>query len=69
MSELTQSQHYDFVPIIDREPFELPEGKRVAVMPYINIEHFPAAIKGTPLIPGTCCLQPGSAELRLARLR
>ncbi len=50
MAELTQSKHYDYVPIIDREPFKLPEGKRVAVMPYINIEHFPAAIKGTPLM-------------------
>ena len=37
MSELTQSKHYDFVPIIDREPFKLPDGARVAVMPYINI--------------------------------
>jgi allantoinase len=58
MAELTQSKHYDFVPIIDREPFKLPEGKRVAVMPYINIEHFPAAIKGTPLIPGTSIFSP-----------
>ena len=58
MTELTQSQHYDYVPIIDREPFKLPEGKRVAVMPYINIEHFPAAIKGTPLIPGTAIFSP-----------
>ena len=58
MAELTQSQHYDFVPIIDREPFKLPDGARVAVMPYINIEHFPAAIKGTPLIPGTAIFSP-----------
>jgi allantoinase len=58
MSELTQSQHYDFIPIIDREPFKLPDGARVAVMPYINIEHFPAAIKGTPLIPGTAIFSP-----------
>ena len=58
MSELTQSKHYDFVPIIDREPFKLPDGARVAVMPYINIEHFPAAIRGTALIPGTADLSP-----------
>jgi len=58
MAELTQSRHYDFVPIIDREPFKLPNGARVAVMPYINIEHFPAAIKGTALIPGTAVFSP-----------
>ena len=37
--KLTQSQHYDYVPIIDRKPFKLPKGARVAVMPYMNIEH------------------------------
>ena len=58
MSELTQSKHYDYVPIIDREPFKLPDGARVAVMPYINIEHFPAAIPGTSLIPGTAEFSP-----------
>ena len=50
MSDLTQSRHYDYIPIIDREPFKLPDGARVAVMPYLNIEHFPAAIAGTSLI-------------------
>lgn len=57
-SKLTQSQHYDYVPIIDRKPFKLPKGARVAVIPYINIEHFPAAIPGTPLIPGTSGFSP-----------
>ena len=28
MAELTQSKHYDYVPIIDREPFKLPNGAR-----------------------------------------
>ena len=46
-SNLTHSAHYDYVPIIDREPYKLPNGARVAVMPYINIEHFPADIPGT----------------------
>ena len=50
---LTQSKHYDYQPIIDRKPFKLPNNARVAVMPYINIEHFPAAIPGTALVPGT----------------
>ena len=44
MSDLTQCKHYDYVPIIDMEPFKLPDGARVAVLPYINIAHFPADI-------------------------
>ena len=31
-SKLTQSPHYDYVPIIDRPPFRLPNGARVAVI-------------------------------------
>lgn len=53
MTELTQSPHYDYVPIIDRKPLTLPDNARVAVVPYINIEHFPADIPGTALVPGT----------------
>ena len=30
----------------------------LAVMPYVNIEHFPAAIPGTPLVPGTAGFSP-----------
>ena len=58
MSNLTQSRHYDYVPLIDREPFRLPDGARVAVMPYLNIEHFPADIPGTALVPGTQQFNP-----------
>ena len=58
MSDLTQCKHYDYVPIIDREPFKLPDGARVAILPYINIEHFPADIPGTALIPGTQGFSP-----------
>ena len=58
MSDLTQCKHYDYVPIIDREPFRLPDDARVAVLPYINIEHFPADIPGTALIPGTQGFSP-----------
>ena len=58
MSDLTQCKHYDYIPIIDREPFKLPDGARVAVLPYINIEHFPADIPGTALIPGTQGFSP-----------
>ncbi len=58
MAELTQSPHYDYVPIIDREPLKLPNGARVAVTPYINIEHFPHDIPGTAIIPGTAGFNP-----------
>jgi allantoinase len=57
-SKLTQSKHYNYEPIIDRKPWKLPNDARVAVIPYINIEHFPAAIPGTPLIPGTAGFSP-----------
>jgi len=58
MSELTQTSHYDYVPIIDRDPLVLPDKARVAVVPYINIEHFPADIPGTAIIPGTQQFNP-----------
>jgi len=53
MSKLTQTPHYDYVPIIDRPPLRLPDGAYVAVVPYINIEHFPADIPGTAIVPAT----------------
>ena len=56
--KLTQTSRYDFVPMIDREPMKLPDGKRVAVVPYINIEHFPEDIPGTALVPGTAQFTP-----------
>jgi peptidoglycan/xylan/chitin deacetylase (PgdA/CDA1 family) len=58
MADLTQCKHYDYVPIIDREPLALPDKARVAVVPYINIEHFPADIPGTAIIPGTQQFNP-----------
>jgi allantoinase len=58
MSDLTQCKHYDYVPIIDREPLSLPDKARVAIVPYINIEHFPADIPGTAIIPGTQQFNP-----------
>jgi len=58
MSDLTQSKHYDYVPIIDRETLSLPNKARVAIVPYINIEHFPADIPGTAIIPGTQQFNP-----------
>ncbi|HCU90267.1 MAG TPA: polysaccharide deacetylase [Gammaproteobacteria bacterium] len=58
MPDLTQTKHYDFDPIIDREPLKLPRGERIAVIPFINIEHFPAAIAGTALTSATTSLTP-----------
>ncbi len=58
MSNLTQTAHYDFSAIIDRDPMKLPNGARVAVVPYINIEHFPEDIPGTALVPGTAGFSP-----------
>jgi peptidoglycan/xylan/chitin deacetylase (PgdA/CDA1 family) len=57
-SDLTQSPHYDYVPIIDRPKFRLPRGARVAVTPFVNIEHFPHDIPGTAIIPGTQRFNP-----------
>ena len=58
MTELTQSPHYNYEPIIDRKPMKLPNGARVAVTPYINIEHFQHDVPGTALIPGTAGFNP-----------
>lgn len=56
--KLTQTRSYEFSAIIDREPLQLPNGARVAVVPYINIEHFPEDVAGTALVPGTAGFTP-----------
>lgn len=58
MNKLTQTSLYDFSPIIDRAPITLPRGARIAVIPYVNIEHFPENVPGTALVPGTAGLTP-----------
>ncbi|MFQ5659952.1 MAG: polysaccharide deacetylase family protein [Gammaproteobacteria bacterium] len=59
MSEkLTRTRSYDYSPIIDREPLKLPDGAWLAVVPYINIEHFPEDTPGTALIPATAEFTP-----------
>jgi peptidoglycan/xylan/chitin deacetylase (PgdA/CDA1 family) len=50
---LTQTPHYEYVPIIDRPPLRLPDGARVALLPYVNLEHFPHDLPGTAIIPAT----------------
>jgi len=55
---LTQTQRYPYSPMINREKLSFPDGKRVAVLPYINIEHFPENLPGTPLAEGTTSFEP-----------
>jgi len=55
---LTQTSRYPFSPIIDRTPLAFPEGKRIALVPYLNIEHFPENLPGTPLVPMTQGFKP-----------
>jgi peptidoglycan/xylan/chitin deacetylase (PgdA/CDA1 family) len=57
---LTQSPRYDFVPIIEREPIAFPDGKRLAVLLYVNLEHVPflASAPGHAIYPGTTHLVP-----------
>lgn len=47
--ELTQTKHYDYSPIVEREPLVFPDNARIAVMPFVNVEHFPENLPGTAL--------------------
>lgn len=58
MTQLSQTPHYKYEPSIDRPKMKFPNGKRIAVTPYINIEHFPENITGTALVPGTTGFTP-----------
>jgi len=55
---LTQTKRYPYSPIIRREPMRFPDGARVAIVPYLNIEHFPEDRPGTPLVPLTANFKP-----------
>ena len=55
---LTQTKRYPYSPIVRREKMSFPDGKRIAVLPYINIEHFPENLPGTPLSPQTTSFEP-----------
>lgn len=57
---LTQSPRYPFVPIIERTPLPFPNGARLAVILYINLEHVPflGGIPGHAIYPGTMQLAP-----------
>ena len=58
MKDKTQTRHYDYVPIIDHEPLCLPDNKRIAILPFVNLEHFPAHMPGTALVPATTGFTP-----------
>jgi len=55
---LTQTSRYNFSPIVDRSPLQLPDQARVAVILYLNIEHFPESIPGTAIVQGTAKFSP-----------
>jgi allantoinase len=51
---------YDYSPIGRRKPLHFPKGKRIAVIPYINVQHFPVdcAESVHALVPATASFQP-----------
>jgi allantoinase len=55
---LTQTKRYDFAPIIDRPVLPFPNNARVAVVVYINLEHFPEDRPGPSIVPQTAQLKP-----------
>jgi len=54
----TQTKRYAYSPIARREKLSFPDGARVAVLPYVNIEHFPENLPGTALSPATTNFEP-----------
>lgn len=56
----TQFPRYDYAPIARRQPLRFPGGKRIAVMPYLNVQHFPADRPEMvhALVPATANFQP-----------
>ncbi len=55
---LTQTKRYDFVPIIDRPLSSFPKNERIAVVVYVNLEHFPENTPGPSIVPQTAQLKP-----------
>jgi peptidoglycan/xylan/chitin deacetylase (PgdA/CDA1 family) len=56
----TQYSRYDYAPIGRRPPLRFPDGKRIAVIPYVNVQHFPADRPELvhALVPATASFQP-----------
>ena len=55
---LTQTKRYPYSPIARREKMTFPDGARIAVVPYFNIEHFPENLPGTATSPHTTSFEP-----------
>lgn len=55
---LSQTSRYAYDPIVSRKPWSLPDDNRVAVVLYLNIEHFPESVPGTPLMAQTASMTP-----------
>lgn len=55
---LTQTSRYEYSPIAHRKPLKFPDGKRVALTVYVNIEHFPDDAPGVGIYPPTASLKP-----------
>lgn len=58
MTKRTQTKYYDYSAIAKRPKLEFPNGKRVAVVVYLNIEHFPEDEAGTAIVPFTTSFTP-----------
>ncbi len=56
----TQSPRYDYEPFIHRKPVRFPNGERLAVMIYVNIEHVPfgSTALAHAVYPGTLQFSP-----------
>jgi allantoinase len=55
---LTQTKRYDYTPIIDRPAVCLPNDARIAVVIYVNMEHFPEDRPGPSVVPQTAQFKP-----------
>ncbi|MDF9839790.1 MULTISPECIES: polysaccharide deacetylase family protein [unclassified Paenibacillus] len=49
---------FDYSPLVDRKPYHLPNGARVALWVIPNIEHFHFDMGGTPIVSTTTGLVP-----------
>jgi allantoinase len=60
ISKSTQSPRYDFEPFIHRKPVRFPNGERLAVLIYVNIEHVPfgSTALAHAIYPGTLQFSP-----------
>ncbi|MBR0902686.1 polysaccharide deacetylase family protein [Bradyrhizobium liaoningense] len=54
----TQTKRYNFTPIVDRPVVSFPNKERIAVVIYINLEHFPEDRPGPAIVPHTAHFMP-----------